>query len=133
MDNVMNISRWRRPSWEDEPQEQLRVLRELLCGGEIVPAQLPSPTHWSPGLRLAAAVLAQAMADIRLRRPDGRDHIHVNAAVRWVRSDDASWPLSFLRICELFHLEPRWVRGRVARWMRRRAVRGRHNGLRQAA
>lgn len=118
---------------QTEDTDQLRVLHELLTGAEILPSQLASPSHWSPGLRLAAAVLAQAMADIRLRRADGRDHIQVAAAMRWVRSNDASWPLSFLRICELLHLEPAWVRGRVRRWLQRDSVRGRSSGLRHAA
>ena len=113
--------------------EQLGVLRELLYGGEILPAQLPSPSHWSPALRLAAAVLAQAMADIRLRRRDGRDHIQVSSALRWVRSRDNSWPLSFLRVCELMQLDPAWVRRMVRGWMGRGAAPGRNTAYRHAA
>jgi len=116
-----------------EHGETLVVLRELLHGGEILPAQLPSPSHWSPGLRLAAAVLAQAMADIRLRRRDGRDHIQVASALRWVRSNDSSWPLSFLRICELMQLDPAWVRRTVRRWMGRASMQGRNTAYRHAA
>jgi len=116
-----------------ETGEPLVVLRELLHGGEILPGQLPSPSHWSPALRLAAAVLAQAMADIRLRRRDGRDHIQVSSALRWVRSNDGAWPLSFLRVCELLQLEPAWVRQRVRRWMGATAVRGRNTAYRHAA
>ncbi len=116
-----------------EAAEQLGVLRELLTGGEILPAQLPSPSHWSPELRLAAAVLAQAMADIRLRRRDGRDHIQVSSALRWVRSNDSAWPLSFLRVCELLQLDPAWVRQTVRRWLGRDAVAGRNAAYRHAA
>ena len=116
-----------------ESGEQIGVLRELLYGGEILPAQLPSPSHWSPALRLAAAVLAQAMADIRLRRRDGRDHIQVSSALRWVRSRDNSWPLSFLRVCELMDLDPAWVRRMVRGWMGRDATPGRNTSYRHAA
>jgi hypothetical protein len=116
-----------------ETGEQLAVLRELLNGGEILPGQLPSPSHWNPALRLAAAVLAQAMADIRLRRRDGRDHIQVSSALRWVRSNDSAWPLSFMRVCELMQLDPGWVRQRVRRWMGGDAVRGRNAAYRHAA
>ena len=107
-------------------RKQLGALRELLTDGEILPSQLASPSHWSAELRLAAAVLSQAMSEIRLRRPDQRDHVQVAAALRWVNSNDGSWPLSFLRICELLQLDAAWVRGRVARWLRhnRRAGRG---------
>ena len=104
-------------TWQ-EPDEQMGVLRNLFEGGEILPSQLPSASHWTPEIRLAAAVLGQAMADIRWRRADGRDHIQVNAALRWVRSNDGEWMYSFLRICEVLHLEPAWVRGRVHRWLR---------------
>ena len=116
-----------------EAVEQLSVLRELLTGGEILPAQLPSPSHWTPELRLAAAVLAQAMTDIRLRRRDGRDHIQVSSALRWVRSNDSAWPLSFLRVCELLQLDSAWVRQTVRRWLRRDALTGRSAAYRHAA
>lgn len=116
-----------------EATEQLSVLRELLVGGEILPGQLPSVSHWSPALQLAAAVLAQAMADIRLRRRDGRDHIRVGAAQRWVRNDDTAWPLSFLRVCELLQLDAAWVRQTVKRWLQGGAIRGRNTAYRHAA
>jgi hypothetical protein len=113
--------------------EQLTVLQNMLSGGEILPSQLPSPSHWRPEMVLAAAVLAQAMADVRLRRRDGRDHIQVSSALRWIRSDDAKWPLSFRRVCELLDLDPSWVRQTVRRWMTAGATQGRHTPLRHAA
>jgi hypothetical protein len=113
--------------------EQLSVLRELLNGGEILPSQLPSPSNWGPELVLAAAVMAQAMADVRLRRRDGRDHIQVSSALRWIRSDDTKWPLSFRRVCELLDLDPGWVRQNVRRWLDTSANQGRHTPLKHAA
>jgi len=101
--------------------EQLGVLRALLTGGEILPSQLPSASHWGPELCLAAAVFVQAMSDIRLRRADGRDHVLVSSATRWVQSNDVSWPLSFVRVCELLQLDPSWVRRSVRRWLHREA------------
>ena len=91
--------------------ESLTVLQDMLSGGEILPSQLASPSNWRPELMLAAAVLAQAMADIRLRRRDGRDHIQVASALRWIRSNDDTWPLSFRRVCEL--VESKGVRVEV--------------------
>jgi len=118
---------------DTEAIEQLAVLRELLSGGEMLPTQLASASHWSPGLRLAAAVLAQAMDDIRSRRPDGRPHVQVSSALRWIYSDDTTWPLSFVRVCELLQLDVGWVRQMVRRWQRRGVVRGRNAAYRNAA
>lgn len=109
-----------RPWTGDE--EPIGVLRDLIQGGEILPSQLPSASHWTPEVRLAAAVLAQAIADVRWRRPDGRDRIRANAALRWLRSDDGRWPYSFLRICEVLQIEPAWVRDRVNGWLRERVA-----------
>jgi hypothetical protein len=113
--------------------EPFGVLRGLLSGGEFLPSQLPSVSHWSPELGLAAAVLVQAMSDIRLRRADGRDHILVSAALRWVRSNDTTWPMSFLRVCELLQLDVAWVRHAVDRWLYRDAAPARSRALRRAA
>lgn len=109
------------------------VLRDLMVGGEILAAQLASPSHWNPELRLAAAVLTQAMTDVRMRRRDGRDHIQVAAALRWIRSDDSAWPLAFLRVCELLQLDADWVRQTVRRWLARDAGTGRSGAYRHAA
>ena len=116
-----------------DASESLGVLRTLLSGGEILPTQLPSASHWSPELCLAAAVLVQAMSDVRLRRHDGRDHIQVSSAMRWVRSNDTAWPLSFLRVCELLQLDPAWVRRTVSGWLHRQATPGRSRAYRRAA
>jgi len=131
MNAAIQMPNGRGRAWEEEEPEQLTVLRQLLTGGEIVPAQLPSASHWTPELGLAAAVLAQSMADIRWRRADGRDHIQVAAALRWVHAEDRSWPLSFLRVCELLQLEPAWVRRRIKRWLHCDVRPGR--SIRQAA
>ena len=61
---------------------------------------------------LAAGVLKQAAHDLR------RFHGATTAverelyldAYRWVRSDDCSWPFSFLNVCQLVDLAPDIVR-----------------------
>jgi len=61
---------------------------------------------------LAAGVLKQAGLDLR------RFHSATSAverdlyldAYRWVRSDDCSWPFSFLNVCQLLDLAPDIVR-----------------------
>lgn len=37
----------------------------------------------------------------------------------WLASDDVSWPCSFLPICELFDLDPDWLRRGLAQWVAR--------------
>jgi hypothetical protein len=61
---------------------------------------------------LAAGVLKQAAQDLR------RFHGATSAierelyldAYRWVISDDCSWPLSFLNVCQLLNLAPESLR-----------------------
>jgi hypothetical protein len=61
---------------------------------------------------LAAGILKQAALDLR------RFHGATSAverefyldAHRWVRSDDCSWPFSFLNVCQALNLAPEAVR-----------------------
>jgi hypothetical protein len=61
---------------------------------------------------LAIGILKQAVLDLR------RFHGETNAierelyldAYRWVISDDCSWPLSFLNVCQLLNLAPESLR-----------------------
>jgi hypothetical protein len=106
------------------------VIDDLMAGGMLLPAQLPSPSLWSAEKRMAAAVLASALNDARYR-PDKASHRRrVNEALQWIRSDDAEWPFSFLRLCALFDLDPEWVRAAVNRSIdpasRRRRANYRH-------
>lgn len=95
----------------------LAVIDDLMAGGEMLPAQLPSATNWSPEKKLTAAVLASALVEIR-DHYGSRAHRHrVAEALEWVQADDSAWPFSFLRLCALFELEVDWVRAAVQRWM----------------
>jgi hypothetical protein len=122
-------------SGESAGGKQHDALHTLFAGAEILPSQVPSASNWTPELHLAGAVFAQAMADLRLRRADGRDHVQVSAALRWMLSNDSHWPLSFLRCCELLRLDPVWVRETAGGWLRgsARRSRARSAGYRQAA
>jgi len=61
---------------------------------------------------LAAAVLKQAAQD--LRRFHGAtsavEHEFYLDAYSWVKSDDCSWPFSFLNVCQLLNLAPEVLR-----------------------
>ena len=93
------------------------LLDRLLVPDSLTPAQLSSPSNWSPEKRLAGAVLAAALVGIR-------DHCH-NPAYRtqvvedleWLSLTDNDWPFSFLSICQVFDLDPAWVRAQVRHWM----------------
>jgi hypothetical protein len=95
----------------------LAVIENLMAGGELLPAQLPSATNWSPEKKLAAAVLASALVEIRDHHGSPAHRRRVAEALEWVQSEDSEWPFTFLRLCALFDLEPEWVRASVQRWI----------------
>lgn len=99
--------------------QDLTVIADLMASGQMLPSQLPSRSEWTPEKRLAAAVLASALVGVR-------DHAHnptyrrkIAEDLEWFASDDATWPFSFVRLCDLFDLDPEWVRQAVARWLKR--------------
>ena len=94
------------------------VIDHMLATGEMLPAQLPAASSWTPEKRLAAAVLTSALISIRDYAGSAAHAETVAEDVAWVASDDAAAPFGFLRLCELFGLEPSWVRECVARWRR---------------
>jgi hypothetical protein len=103
------------------------VIAGLMAPATLLPAQMPSPSRWSAEKRLAAAVLATALNDVRFRPGKASHRRQIDEALQWIRSDDAEWPFSFLRLCALFDLDPEWVRAAVNRWIhpashRRRAI-----------
>ena len=92
------------------------VIEHFFAGGELLASQLPSVSNWSPEMKLAAAVLGQALVELRDHSSDIHYRRRVAEGLEWVNSDDASWPFSFLRLCELFGLEREYVRSIVRRW-----------------
>jgi hypothetical protein len=61
---------------------------------------------------LAAGILKQATLDLRRFRgaTGGVEREFYVDARRWLRSDDCSWPFSFLNVCQLLSLTPETVR-----------------------
>lgn len=102
------------------------VIEHLLAGGEIVAAQLPSASHWSREKKLAAAAFTSGLINIRdnAGTTSRRRAREVAEDVAWVMADDAEWPYSFVRLCELFALNPAWVRERVVAWLEEPQTRG---------
>ncbi len=96
--------------------EGLEIIEHLLAGGEMVAAQLPTASMWSPERKLAASVLVGALIDVRDHAPSEQSRQRMADALRWIYSDNRTWPFSFLRLCEQFSLNPGWVRRIVRGW-----------------
>jgi len=94
----------------------LTMLEHLLSGGEMLSTQLPSASAWSAEKRLAGAVLMAALVEIRDRHADPAYRRRVSQDLEWIHSDDVEWPFSFVCLCQLFTLDPTWVREVVSRW-----------------
>jgi len=105
-----------------------------MAAGQMVTAQLPTPSKWTAEKRLAAAVFASALVEVRDQAGVPRRRHDVAETVEWVLSDDMEWPYSFLRLCQLFDLEPEWVRTVVRRWLQAARKQARRSSIyRQAA
>jgi len=78
----------------------------------VVPEQLVVRTT-SPGQRLLAAVLDQALQDLRVFRavaPSGRQATEVAS---WFTSRDTTWPCSFESVCAALGFDADAIRSRV--------------------
>jgi hypothetical protein len=94
-----------------------KTVEDWLACGEILGSQLPSASTWSAEKKLAGAVLAAALVEVRDRHADAVYARRVREDLQWIRSDETDWPYSFVRLCDLFGLEPAYVRGVVDRWL----------------
>lgn len=101
------------------PRSDAGEIEHMLACGEIIPAQLSSASTWSREKKLAAASFTAALINIRdnAAAPQRRRQREVAQDVEWVMSDDTEWPYAFVRLCELFSIEPTWVRARVQHWL----------------
>lgn len=95
------------------------VIEHLLAGGEIVASQIPGRSFWSREKKLAAAAFTSALINIRDNAGSShrRRSREVAEDIDWVMSEDSTWPYSFVRLCEVFSLNPVWVRERVHEWL----------------
>ena len=68
-------------------------------------------------MRLALAILEDALR-CALRHHDSRitdQRLAAREALEWIRSDDDSPPFTFVRVCQLFDLDPDWIRDTLHR------------------
>ena len=103
------------PQFESDGRDA-GIVGHLLASGEMLPSQLTSPSDWSPEKKLAGAVLAHTLIEIRDHHSDPHYRRRISQDLEWVSSIDTEWPYSFVPLCELFGLEPEYVRGIVAKW-----------------
>lgn len=94
------------------------VLDHLLAGGEMLPTQASQASLWTPEKRLAAAVLTSALITIRDHHDRPMRRRELQADLAWIHADDRDAPYCFLRLCDVFDLDPGWVRKNVTRWQR---------------
>ena len=76
-------------------------------------------------MRLALAILEDALR-CALRHHDSRiteQRIAAREAMEWIRSDDDSPPFTFVRVCQLFDLDPDWIRDTLHRNLFRAGMR----------
>jgi hypothetical protein len=120
---------------ESRQPSDLAILEHLMARGEMVASQLPAASHWTPEKRLAAAIFAGALVEIRDHAGERKYRRRVMQDLEWVRSHEAEWPISFLRLCELFGLEAAWVRSVVQTWIDEPSAHSRRtfSSFRQAA
>ena len=71
-----------------------------------------------PERRLFLAVLSDAIVRVRRlaesRHPKGRHDLL--EAERWIRSEDRSWPCSFINVCEALEIAHEPLRRTVLKW-----------------
>lgn len=101
----------------DDRESMYETLEYLIAAGPVVATLPPRASMWSPEKRLAGAILASALVELRDHHGDRSHRNLVVENLRWITTDDTAWPFSFIRLCQLFDLEPSWVRAQVARWM----------------
>jgi len=85
----------------------------------LLPSDLRGPLAGARGLmpeqRLALAVLENAVAMFQRRAMvGGRDFAETRD---WIFSDDATWPFSFVNVCEALCFEPQHIREGLAGWL----------------
>lgn len=110
-----------------------RLIKHFQAGGELVAAQLPSRSTWSPEKKLAAAVLASALLHVRDHHGDVPHRSAVQDDLEWIQSDETRWPYSFIPLCHMLELEPQWVRQMVHRWMMTSGRRARQSSVHRSA
>jgi hypothetical protein len=100
------------------------VMARMFAPPSVDPGQMPMnvATRIDSGeMRLALAVLEDALR-CTLRHHDSRvveQQRAAREAMAWLQSDDDAPPFTFVCICQLFDLDPDWIRVTVQRGLHR--------------
>ena len=97
--------------------DAVAIIERLLSGGEMLPEQLPSASHWCPEKELAATVLVDALGGVRDFHGHPLHKRKVSEDLQWIFSDDVEWPFSFVQLCAHFELDPARIRKIVLGWV----------------
>ncbi|MBI4487453.1 MAG: hypothetical protein HY694_00075 [Deltaproteobacteria bacterium] len=97
--------------------DAVAIIERLLSGGDMLPEQLPSASHWSAEEELAAAVLMDALVEARDFHGHPLHKRKVSEDLQWIFSDDREWPFSFVQLCAHFELDPAQIRRIVLGWV----------------
>jgi hypothetical protein len=96
------------------------VLERMFAPPSVDAGQVPMHAQSRPEtgeMRLALAILEDALR-CAMRHHDSRiteQRIAAREAMEWIRSDDDSPPFTFVRVCQLFDLDPDWIRDTLHR------------------
>lgn len=112
---MMNAHSWKKPIQRLNPGEVDGIVDRLVMATAVDPAQVsmnqPSSPD-SPELSLHRAILFDAVqcAIRHSGSPSSAQRAAARDAVRWLDSEDESYFLSFVPLCQRFQLEPEWIR-----------------------
>lgn len=116
------------PSPPATPAEKLSsaavedLLEHMFAPPSVDAGQVPMHSYSrleSGEMRLALAILEDALR-CALRHHDSHiteQRIAAREAMEWIRSEDDSPPFTFVRVCQLFDLDPDWIRDALHRHM----------------
>lgn len=104
------------------------VLERMFAPPSVDAGQVPMNVHSrvdTGEMRLALAILEDALR-CAMRHHDSRiteQRLAAREAMDWIRSEDDSPPFTFVRVCQLFDLDPDWIRDTLHRHLFRTNIR----------
>jgi hypothetical protein len=126
------------PERKVTPPELEEMIDRVLAAPSVDPTQVPMHHRARPDsgeARLALAILDDAIRCV-LRHAESRlAHQRAEAieALDWIRSERSDYALCFVPICQLFDIDPDWIRGKIEKALRDpSALRGTWNPGRRA-
>jgi hypothetical protein len=93
------------------------AIEQFLEGGFPASDHETPAIRWTPEKHLAAAVLTDALVEVRDFLGHPAHEKQVAADLEWIFSDASDSPFSFLELCSTFDLEPLYLRQIVLHWL----------------